>query len=391
MAHRGDDTAIYTEDRKKVPWFDMQSGAFLDRTTAVIGASNSGKTVVVRSILHKLRNKFPCCLVIVPDNTRAAYEKIVPKCCMTETLAKGQLEGLWRRQKEATQCYSIANDKDTLRELFARLRSTSTKRHIAQLKSDLESICARIESDHSLEMGDKLAKMAILKKNVAARILSLYKEAIERNKKELAACTGLSDRERIALHYLRSNPRLLIVIDDSTEEFKRWMKMFKSGEDNVFNNIFYKGRHQFITLVFALQDDLALTTELRRNTHVSIYTTSTALITAVGRTNGGYSRDERKIASSIASRVFTDEGSRVKLHQKVCYLRDAPTPFHYLVAPCVTDSFRIGCKQLWAFSESVPKHRDNLRNNSMIASVLGGKKKQRVQSYTGQSSRTKYR
>lgn len=381
--------SIYTEDGHEIPWFEPSVAAFLDRTTMIIGASDSGKTVIVRSILYLLRNVFPMCMVVAPSNTQASYEGIVPPCCMTETLTKEGLERIWTRQEEMSECFKIANSLENLRLLFERIHNSTVEQHIERLTTDLTNICTHIREDLHLSFAEKRVKIATAKKNVQAKVRELYKTVIVANKRTLAE-RNLSDLERITLRFIRVNPRLVLIIDDLSEEFRRWMRFWRADEVNPFMNIMYKGRHQYITLIFALQDDKVLSTEMRRSVHVSIYTTSKALLTAVDRRNGGYSSAERKNASALASRVFSDKIGQPKLYQKVCYVRDLPTPFNYTIAQYVNDEFKLGSKQLWELDRRIPQSRNNLRDNSLIAAVLSPKKKRPRQSYTQRSSRTKY-
>jgi hypothetical protein len=179
----------------------------------------------------------------------------------------------------------------------------------------------------------------------------------------------LNDKQLSALKYLDLNPRMMLVLDDCTEKFSSWMKMFKKTEENIFESILYRGRHNFITLIFAAHDDKIVPTELRKNARVTKFGNSQALMASIGKAGNAYTTTEKKLAGHVANKVFVDAPVKgVKNYQKVCYVRDDPRPFQYTIANVHPD-IRLGCPSLWALAEKMPKNDEKFSNNPFVKSL----------------------
>ena len=177
---------------------------------------------------------------------------------------------------------------------------------------------------------------------------------------------------KTALEYLDINPRLMLIIDDCSEKFETWMKYFKKTEENVFESILYRGRHNKITLVLAAHDDKIIDTKLRKNARVVIYTTGQSVITSFNKPGNGFSLQERKEAEKKSAKIFGEDSTEIKSHQKFCYIRDDVHPFRYTIANLYPD-FDLGCLPLRELIGKMPKKDDDIASNPFVKNLIDAK------------------
>jgi len=74
--------SIYiSENYAKLPFFDIYPHRFLNQTTVIYGAPETGKSTIIKAILHSLKDIIPVVLIISPtDSANSAYgEKVPPR------------------------------------------------------------------------------------------------------------------------------------------------------------------------------------------------------------------------------------------------------------------------------------------------------------------------
>jgi len=373
-----DDKTTYTEKGEPIKWFNRTVDSFLDKTTLVFGGSGSGKTTAVEEILYLCKNHIPNYLVVAPKTSDTAYRSKLPAKCIKEDLTKKKLKTIWERQYFLTQLYNTANDVNVLESLF---KKTSDRRSSAVIFSAAFSARRTIDNieKSSFNFAQKKSQINIVKDLCTKKLKKIYKTSIRNNKAKLEAmaeANELDDKEKVALEYLDVNPRLMLIIDDSTEKFQMWMKYFKKGEENIFECIFYKGRWNYITLVFAAHDDKVVPPELRKNARVSYYMTSQALMASINKAQSGFTSQEKKFAQRAADVLFTDDINNIKTHQKLCYIREDPCPFRYMIANLYPD-FRLGCAALYELANKMPKNDDGLSSNPYARDIVEQKEKRK--------------
>lgn len=368
MSNQDESKAIYTSDGMKIPWFSKDINNHLDLSTLIFGASGSGKTYVINQILELLTDYCPNYLVIAPPTSDAPYRKLLPSRCIKDNLTKKKLEKIWKRQTYLTQLYTIANNLETLKKLFTRCADRESIIMYKAVKSKCSDFISKVERSN-LDFGSKKAKKEEIEKISDARLKLIYRDTI---KKKLSYfqknMNDLSDAEKIAVMFFDLNPRFTLVIEDSSELFKTWMKYFKKDEPNIFESILYRGRHNFITLIIAAHDDTIIDPKLRKNARVVIYTTSQALVTSINKQANGFTTKEKKDMMKCASRIFVDEKKEIKLHQKFCYVREDTEPFKYMIAE-LNKNYRLGCSALYNLIDKLPKKDDILSENPYIKEI----------------------
>lgn len=366
-----DSKTLYTPEGDEIKWLPKKYENYLDKTTLLFGGSGSGKTTVIEEILYLIKDHVPNFIVIASENSQKAYKNKLPARCIKGDLSKDKLQKIWSRQYYTTQLYNTANDINILESLFNRMPDRETSIMLNALKMKAEECIRAIEGSNGLNFAQKKAQKSAIEELQIQKIKSLYKQSIRRNKTDIEAkCKDLTPHEKIAVEYLDLNPRLAIVIDDCTDKFMMWMKFFKKSEVNPFESIFYQGRHNYITLIFAAHDDKIIDTQLRKNTRVTIYTTSQSLMTSVGKASNGFTPQERKEISRLSGKVFCDENG-IKSHKKFCYVREDTYPFRYTIANMLPD-FQICCDPLIDMSAKMPKKEDSIVENPYVKELVKG-------------------
>ena len=349
-----------------IPWCDKAPSLFLDRTTLIYGGSNTGKTTIIEDLMMIVKPYIPTILVIAPKSTAERfYRTKVPSICIKDVsyINKERLEKIWKRQVDSTEVYDVANDLKNLENLFNKCNDdVSTLLKNAMIQRSYNNILD-IEKDSKKDEGEKSALKNNIKNILDDNLIKLYKKIISNNKESLLR-HDLSRIEKIVLKFLYFNPKMLIIFDDCSEYFPVWMKLF-GKDNNIFLSMFFKNRWNHLTLKIACHDEKLLSTELRKNVHVSIFTSSQALMSSVNKAQSGFSSGEKKNASLIAEKVFGDDGDNIKKHRKVCYLKDANPNFQYMIADR-HGSFTIGCNALNKLSDRIPSNSTNTLNNNNL-------------------------
>ncbi len=366
-----EDKTIYTDDKKPIYWLEKDYKHYLDKTTLIFGGSGSGKTTIIEEILYLCSDYIPCYLVIAPKTSNHAYRDKLPDKCIKEDLSKRKLQQIWARQSNITNIYNIANDIEVLKRLFLKANIPSEKVKVDSVERATEVRIRDIENDPNLNFAMKKSKKSVLENMLKEKLVEFYKSTIKRYYEHLNVL-DLQDDERVALTNLDINPRFMIIIDDSSEKFKGWMKLFKKPETNVFESIFYRGRWNFITLVFAAHDDKIVDTELRKNARITIFTNSSALNASLNKVSSGYGKKEKEEIANISNKIFANE-EIIKTNQKFCNVREDPKPFRYTIADCYPN-FKLGSKPFVTLLSKIPTEKNRLQDNPFLKDILNKKK-----------------
>lgn len=368
--YQEDDKTLYTHGKERIPirWLEQAVEDYLDKTTLIFGGSGSGKTTMVEETMMLCKKYIPHYIIIVPRTSDKAYRKKLPGRCIREDITKKKLVQIWKRQINLTQCYNVANDVNILEMLFNRITDRETELVIKIITNRTIEYIKLINTNAELNFADKRTQIALLEEKKAAKIKKHYKDSIRLHRNKLFK-QDLSDKEVTALTYLDVNPRLMLVIDDCTEKFQGWMKLFNKSEDNIFESILYRGRHNFITLIIAAHDDKIIATELRKSARVIKFGTSQALVASLQKAGSAYNSVEKRQAMLIASTIYNNDDGGLKTHKKVCYLREDPFPFRYTIAT-LYDDFKLGSAGLWDLVKKMPKQDDKLSSNPFVKDIV---------------------
>jgi hypothetical protein len=373
---RNDDTRdLKTPGGIVVPWLEKTADNYLDKTTFLFGGSNSGKSTIIEEILYLCKDYIPNYLAIAPENSRETYVSKLPSNCIKDDLTKQKLQQIWQRQTNATAIYKTANNPETLKRLFCKAPDRESLVAVTAIQRTALAKVSEIEqtvADFALRRG-QINNIHVMRDK---KIIAIYKKTI-RQYKDYLMKQDLTLEEKTTLNFLDFNPRFMLIIDDCSEMMKKWNNYFGKNESNVFEQILYKGRHNFITLVFACHDDKLIGTELRKGARVVFYTSSQSLVAALNKTGNGYSPKEKKQFMEVADFLFHDEDSEFKTHKKFCYMRESNNPLKYTIAKKY-DNFSLACDPLKELVDKLPKREDQLVNNPFIQEFVPEQKKPKI-------------
>ena len=231
---------------RSIPYLDLTADVFLNRLTILFGGSFTGKTVLIKYIMHMLKPNFNECIIVAPTNdSNGAYTGIVPNQLIHSTLSTnpiksniGLLEIILERQIARTSIANCGNNLDSLKRLAAmvphdRTQTDSIIKKGGELRSKLKDPIKRSELDMSIDSKLKTAYQKIIKDNTPA-LLKM----------------GLNPTQMDVIKGVNINPNLLLVLDDVAAELKKYTS------SDVVRQLFYQGRHANITVLLSAQDQL---------------------------------------------------------------------------------------------------------------------------------------
>jgi hypothetical protein len=360
-----DDKSIHLADRTKLRWFPKTYKYYLNKTTIVYGRTNSGKSTIIEEIMFLCKDYVPTIFVVAPTNSsNNAYTNKIPSQFILKDLDVVWLDKLLTRQKNSAGAYINANKIDLLKRLFDIISdSTSQNLEMSIIKKASSSIIFVEES--SMDFSHKKSQKAQILEDRDTMLKKLYKTSIRFNKVVLENDKHLSKPEKAALSFLDFNPNIMLILDDCASKFK---KLYKKS--SAIKEIFYEGRHYFFTTVIAAQDDKEIDSELRKNTTISMFTTSQAATSNFERASNGYAKHERLHAKQCTESVFKQDENDIKHFRKLVYIQNESDPFRYTIAD-MYDEFRMGSLPMWEYSERIGKKNDNInKNNKLVESYV---------------------
>jgi len=386
-----DSKTIYTSNNTPIYWFERDTNTYLDKTTLIYGETHTGKSTIINECMYLCRNQIPNVLIVAPLTSRDMYNGKVPHICIKDDLSKKCIEQLWKRQEDLTQAYNLAHDREILTKVFARITDREVIRRCGLIKLKAQRLLEKVENEPNLNYPQKRQQSNVINEQCKKKVNTELRNAI-RKKRDYLLGLGrtLTPPERMAVEHLDTNPRLMLIIDDCSEKFPNWMKYWKkSNEENPLQSIFFRGRHNFITLIFAAHDDKLVDTGLRKNAHITIYTSSRAANVSLEKKANGFSKYEKNMAMEFLPVIFDDNNSTVKTYKKMCVVNGSPHAFQYMIATFY-DRFKLCSQTVWDLAAKIPKKESNLNNNQFISSIYDKNRRKKKHSRLIFSKNKKY-
>ncbi len=345
------DKDLHLDDGSKLQWFHKNYKDFLNKTTIIYGRRESGKSTLVLEIMYLLKDRVSIPFIVSQSNASDYVDK-VPRNCIKTDITKEWLEEFLSVQKGRADIYNRANDIRILKTLFDKVKNSQMD-NVEKLKcSSAEKYIRSIESNPRLDYSTKRERIKAIQDIRYIELIDLYKSVIRMNKHTLISQFDRLSRDEICcFNYLDYQPHALLILDDCASKLKKWVK-----ESTIIKEIFYNGRHSYITFIITTQDDKEIESELRKNAMVSIFTTQQAATANFGRASNAYPKHEKNKAELCTKRIFHNDlhknGLKIKNHKKMVYIQNKEDPFMYMIAE-IYDNFTIGCPSLWALDEKL--------------------------------------
>lgn len=327
---------------------------YLDRTIVMYGESGTGKSILIKDIMHTLADHIDQILVISPtDRQNHTYDRgIVPLPWIHYTLTAELLDNIWNRQTALSIVYSRSNNPEVLKYLFYKIPNLSNihafiKAIYDKLKESIEELEDNYEDPDTKakEMKDECDKL----------VIGIYKKYITENA-SLLESMRLTPEESYALKYHNLNPRLLLIFDDCTELLTTFAK------HPVLKMLFTQGRWAHITAIVACHNDKAFTPDQKKGTFVTIFTHPRTASAYIERDSTNFDKTEKKRARDACTAAFTQKYK----NQKLVYVRDVDSYFKYTAR--LHDTFRFGSQHIWDYSKEIEAPGGGESNNKFLNS-----------------------
>jgi len=348
-----EDDFLTAADGSRLYFLPKNSKFYLNKLTLVFGGSGSGKTTLVDEVMKLCQPHVPNVWVIARTNSaNSTYDgKIAPICIQDGRDAKKTvkwMEDFLLRQKDAANAYNKAHNIKILKRLFDKVSTSKCqKMELNILKRALLNL-KYVNSLVELNPAKKRNQKKKIEKDRDKTLEKLYRSIIRGNKAKLESIkSDLSDDEATALSFLDFNPCAMLILDDCASQFHLWTKM-----STDIKELFYEGRHYFITTVIISQDDKEIDSELRKGSMVSLFTTDQISISNFTRKSNSYPKHIAQKAKVCIESVFKQEKGSPEHFQKLAYIRGLSDPFRYTVAD-LYDDFRMGAPSVWELSKRI--------------------------------------
>jgi hypothetical protein len=367
-----EDKSIFTAEGDKIKFADKSPSLMIDKPILVFGAPNTGKTTVVEELIILTKDYIPNHIIIAPITSQDPYTEKFPRMCIKEDMTKKLFVNIWKRQENITKIYNMANNIEILGALFKKINNPRAQALVGRANMLAENHINSVNNNTGFDFGQKKSQIDAIKDKRKKEIIKIYKSTIRACGSELNV-DELDPDAVIALKYMDINPKLMIVVDDCTEKLVKWMKMFK-GEDNIFHNVFFRGRHNHISMIIISHNDRFIPPELRNAASRIIYTDPQTFKISLERTTNGFSKEDRKLGLRCAKKIFANLPG-VKNFQKLCYIKsDFESPFQYTIAE-IYPAFSLISGPLKVLSDHLEaKDREKEKeNNSVFVNSLIGK------------------
>jgi len=403
---------LQTASGSRLPSLERNVDHFLNRTTMLVGGSGMGKTTAVQDMLFQLNSHVAAVFAIAPSNgTNGAYNGYLPPHAIRTDMDLDWLTAFWGRQQAITEVWVTANDITNQERLVRMVGFEKEKRAVKSYHQETMRLIKRavVEEVNNVTRGERIDR---IKKKRNERLQVLYRKIISREQKLLLQRLDSSESdtpehraERQVLYtaalHVNTNPNVVLIIDDCTEKFGQWRQMcvIKGDTNNIFEQLFYRGRHVNITLIITAHSDTCLKATLRKNLRLIMFMDAKATGAAFssGRKADGYSKHEKNAVQHFLEPVFGEgaladaakgateakkRGKKFEDHnpllapapprghrrsfRKLCYLVGEQRPFFFFQA-VKHRPVPVGDKNFWGLDRLFPK-RHSLKFNPLAQS-----------------------
>jgi len=328
---------------------EISARLFLDKSTILYGQSGSGKTTLITDILWNLNKHIKQIIAFSPtDPVNRSYSGtwggdsgVVPKPLIHYTISESILIKLWARQEMFAAVYSRANQITVIERLFRKLNLGNVNKVLEQAEISKSQSIKRIETTIS-DPNMQRKKLNELEEQFKNFYVLIYKRYIVSNKDFLLRM-NLDADEKFALKFLDFNPRMVIIFDDCSADFK---KISKEGKV-ILEKMFFQNRWAFLTVIIAVHDDKLLNSELRKNAYLSIFTTKQAMHAYFKRDTNAFSAEMQKIAAAFGNRAFEVP------NQKVMYMRQTDKLYAVTATPRDDKPFTFGSNSIQEYCNMI--------------------------------------
>ncbi len=352
------DKSLTLSNGEIIEWFPKKYTNYLNKTIVIYGKRGSGKSTIVDEIMYMCRDHIPFLYVIAKSvSANNPYKGKVPINCIKANASKEWMEDFLRLQQSRTKLYVVANTIEFLRSTFHKISDSRALLLEKKIRADAQEYKQKIQLNPNYNFGKKKEDADKVDSIMDASLIDLYKNHIRFFKMKLLEMIKkrqLSREEVCVVQYLDFKPHVMLVFDDCASKLKEWCK-----KSTTIKEMFYEGRHYYITLMITTQSDKELESELRQNVDLRIFTTDQSAISSFGRVSDAYPKQTRELAELCAGRIFRSETKYGNNYKKLVYFNDS---FYYTIADKYTD-FKMGCSALWDIDKKIQMKKNEMNES----------------------------
>ena len=353
------DKHLSLSDGSVIKWLPKSHDEFINETIILYGRRKSGKSTIIDEIMYLCRNHISIPIVICNSNTggTSAYDGKVPSTCIFKDVTREWFENFFIFQQNRADLYNKANNLENLENVFKKINDFGFTDLEKSIKTHAHQYIMQIENNIKLDYAQKKEQKDAIEKIMKSKLTDLYKNAIRKHKHKLENMKNeLTLLNKCCIQYVNFIPHIMLIVDDCAASIKKWVK-----ESTTLKDIFYNGRHYYITIIITAQDDKEIDSELRKNTMISFFTTQQAADANFTRSSNHYSKYIKKRAEMCIERIFkNDPNNKVKNFKKLVFKQtENGDPFYYTISDLYPE-VKIGCQSLWEFNDKA----HNLNNNN---------------------------
>jgi len=309
---------------------ELNAEHILGRAVLLMGGSESGKTYMMRHILHVIKNHTPRVVLFssTADLTHDFRGIINPVMSISHLTSEKFLEVMNAQMELAWFHNKVINNYNNLKRIISSLCSQTHINAINVMETHLTNKILEIENSEGLE-GIIKEKVQNLKDEYEENTI-LFMKTILMPLRNQDSYDKLDDKFKKILMYLDLNKETVIIFDDMQEEIKRLVSKKSSEETAMFNNVFTKGRHYGITFLFALQGDKQVEPLIRSNARLCIFTAATEATNYIQYKNNGIDKESQNYGLELIRNIFQGPDD----YRKLIYFKDNKPmeKFQYLKA-----------------------------------------------------------
>lgn len=354
---------LETSTGEKIYNLDRNPELLKNKMTVFYGESGSGKTTIIEDAMHRSKHLYPTVFAISPsDISNQVFTPRLPPGCVKHSVSIKWISEIYRRQEEHAKIFAIANNMNIMRSVFELVANDAERRQLNQIiQSSIQSVEI---NKHNPDPGRRRSEKIAIDELRDKTIHSLFKCVIRKNARSLLN-RKINDKQKIAVKFVDFNPEVLLILDDCAAEMASW------GKSEVFKKLFYQGRNFHFTVWISIHGVSELNNNLRRNAHISIFTTEGSATAFTELKTSGLGKSLKKSFINAISRIFCDMGPNIVNHQKMIYIRGQPNPIRFHVAEIVDTEFKLGSPKVWELAmklEEKNKSRSRDATNSNFTS-----------------------
>jgi hypothetical protein len=309
-----------------IPEWELSAEDLFPGNIGILGGSGSGKTTTTMYLIDIInRSKLVPAAQLFNPTQVVQYKTVIPEPYRSTMLDGKKIELILNRQKRLKDVYVDTHQLDFLKEVYNNYCQATDviQTQIGQI--ELAGQTALREFTKRPGTGEiEVQKFKLeLQAHVEKVTIELYRltimNYIRAHPEVVNECQEAYVKDLLV--NIGVNPNLLVIFDDVAPEISAM------GKSKSLSELYFQGRHYFIGSLMILQDDTCMSKQLRNNMHKCFFTSAAQLISYFD--HGGGSRDDKKIADTIAASGFFNNQNKT-VFRALIYDRSAGGVWGYI-------------------------------------------------------------